>query len=118
MIISKTCAEKQIQSCAVCARRVTPYMVLGKKKCLMNPFFATHFNYCSLIWMFHGQSNNSKITHLNERCLRLIYSDKFSSNKELLERDGLLSVHHKNIQAIQLKLWSKTFSFNNLDQTS
>ena len=58
--------------------------------------------------MFHNRSNNNKITHLHERCLRLIYSYKSSSYKELLERDRSVSIHHKNLQAIQLKLWSKT----------
>ena len=50
--------------------RITSYMGLGKKK-LLNDF--------PLIWMFYSQSNDSKITRLHERCLRLIYSDKSSS---------------------------------------
>ena len=29
-------------------RRITPYMGLGKKKLLMNSFFAAQFNYCPL----------------------------------------------------------------------
>ena len=67
--------------------RVTPYMSLGKKKLLINSFFAAQFNYCALIWMFYSRSNNSKITRLHERCLRLIYSDNSSSYEELLERE-------------------------------
>ena len=63
--------------------RVTPYMGLGKKKLLISSFLAAQFNYCALIWRFHGRSNNKKITHLNEKCLRLIYSDKSSSYEEL-----------------------------------
>ena len=57
--------------------------------------------------MFHSPSNNNKITNLREKCLQFIYNDKFSSYEELLERDGSFSIHYKNIQAIQLKLWSK-----------
>ena len=57
--------------------------------------------------MFHSRTNK-KITYLHERCLRLIYSDKSSSYEELLERNGSVSIHHKDIQAIQMKLWSKT----------
>ena len=58
--------------------------------------------------MFHSRNNNKKITHLHERCLRLIYSDKSSSYEELLERDGSVSIHRKNAQVIRLKLWSNT----------
>ena len=56
--------------------RVTPCMGLAKKKLLMNSFFVAQFNCLPLIWMFHSRSNNNKITHLRERCLRLICSDK------------------------------------------
>ena len=41
----------------------------------MNAFFDAQFNYCPLIWMLHSRQNN-KIKHLQERCLRLIQSDK------------------------------------------
>ena len=58
--------------------------------------------------MFHSRSNNNKITHLHERCLQLIYSDKSSSYEELLKRDGSVSIYHKNIQTTQVKLRSKT----------
>ena len=54
--------------------------------------------------MIHSLSNNSKITHLRERCLQLIYGNK-SSSYELLERDGLVSIHHKNIQAIAIEMF-------------
>ena len=53
--------------------------------------------------MFHSRSNNNEITHLHERCLRLTYTDKSSSYEELLERDGSVSIRHKNIQAIIVK---------------
>ena len=77
------------------------YSIYGSwKKKLLNDF--------PLTWMFYSQSNDSKITRLHERCLGLIYSDKSSSYEKLSERDGSVSIHQKNIQAIQLKSWSKT----------
>ena len=104
--IKDLCRKANSKLCAL--GRVTPYMGLGKKKLLMNSFFAAQFNYCPLIWMFHSRSNNNKITHLHEICLRLIYRDKYSPYEELLKRDASVAIHHKKIQAIQLKLWSKT----------
>ena len=41
--------------------------------------------------------------HLHERCLRLIRSDKLSSSAEILEKDGSVSVHHRNIQSIVIE---------------
>ena len=42
-----------------------------------------------------------KIKHLYERCLRLTYCDKNSSYEELLEKDGSVSIHHRNLAILQ-----------------
>ena len=68
--------------------RVTPYMGLAKKKLLMNSIFASHFCYCPLVWMFHSQSNNNKITHLYKRC-----GDESSYYEELLEIPKITEAH-------------------------
>ena len=73
----------------------------------MNVFFNSQFNYCSLIWMLHSRQNNNKIKHLHERCLRLIHNDKLSSYEELLEKDGSVSIHHKNIQSLAIEMFQK-----------
>ena len=71
----------------------------------MNAFFNAQFNYCPLIWMLHSRQNNNKIKHLHERCLRLIHNDKLSSYEELLEKDGSVSIHHKNIQSLAIEMF-------------
>ena len=68
--------------------RVLPYMILSKKKVLMNSFFNSQFSYCPFICMFHSRIMNNKINRLHERCMRLIYEDKTSSFEELLEQDN------------------------------
>ena len=86
------------------ARR-TPYMNLQKRKVLMNAFFNAQFNYCPLIWMLYSRQNNNKVKHLHERYLRLINNDKLSSYEEVLEKDGLVSIHHKNIQGLAIEMF-------------
>ena len=80
-------------------------MSLEKKKLLMNSFFNAQFNYCPLIWMLHSRSNNNKIKHLHERCLRIIYNDKQSSYEKLLIKDGMVSIHHRNIQTLATEMF-------------
>ena len=82
--------------------RVTSYMFLPKKKLLSNSFFNAQFNYCPLVWMLHSRSNNNKIKHLHERCLRIAYQDKQSFYENLLVKDGTVSMHHRNIQALAI----------------
>ena len=55
--------------------------------------------------MLHSRCNNNKIKHLHERCLRLTYCDKTSSYEELLEKDGSVSIHHKNIQSLAIEMY-------------
>jgi len=85
--------------------RVTPFMNVQKKRVLMNAFFKSQFSYCPLIWMCHSRANNNKINRLHERCLRIIYSDKQSSFETLLEKDGSVSIHNRNLQILATEMY-------------
>ena len=71
---------------------------------LMNAFFNSQFNCCPVTWMCHGRALNNKINRLHERCLRIIYNDKTSTFKELLEKDNSVSIHYRNIQALAIEM--------------
>ena len=94
-------ANKKLRALA----RATPDISLEKKKLFMNFFFNAQFDYCPLIWILHSRGNNSKIKHLHERCLRLIYNDKKSSYEELLIKDGTISIHHRKIQTLATEMF-------------
>ena len=48
--------------------------------------------------MYHSRENNNKINRLHEKCLRIIYNDHRSSFNALLEKDGSVSIHERNIK--------------------
>ena len=48
--------------------------------------------------MCHSLKNNTKINNVHKRCLQLIFSDERSPYEELLEKNGSVSIHHRNIQ--------------------
>ena len=85
--------------------RITPYMNTAKRRILMNSFFASRFGYCPLIWMFHNHTINNKINGLHERCLRIVYSDKNSNYKQLLEKDGSVLIHNRNLQILATEMF-------------
>ena len=55
--------------------------------------------------MFHSRSLNNKINRLQERCLRIIYSNKHSNFDKLLNKDNSVSIHYKNIHALAIELY-------------
>ena len=101
--ISEICKKANCKVCGLA--RVTSGMSLSKKRTLMNAFFNSQFNYCPLIWMCHSRENNNKINRLHERCLRIIYNDKRSSFNALLEKDGSVSIHERNIKILATEMF-------------
>ena len=71
----------------------------------MNVFLTSQFSYCPLVWMWHSHVNNKKINKLHKRCLRIVYNDKQSSFNELLEKDGSVSIHIRNIQILATEMY-------------
>ena len=87
--------------------RIAPYVDLSKRGMVMNAFFNSQFIYCPLIWMCHNHMTNRKINYMNrlhERCLRIIYNDKQSSFKMLLNKDSYVSIHNRNIQCLATEM--------------
>ena len=84
--------------------RATPCVTI-EKKTSDKLFFNAQFNYCPLIWILHTRCNDSKIKHLHERCLGLIYCGNHSSYKELLQEDGSVSIHHRIIQNLAIEMY-------------
>ena len=48
---------------------------------------------------------NNKINRLHERCLRIIYNDTRSSLNALLEKDGSVLIHERNIKILATKMF-------------
>ena len=55
--------------------------------------------------MCNSRTNNNQINRLHERCLRIVYNDKQSSFNELLEKDGSVSIHMRNIQILATEMY-------------
>ena len=48
--------------------------------------------------MCHSRKINTQTNKLHERGLRLVYNDKNSSFRELLEKDISVTIHDRNVQ--------------------
>ena len=68
--------------------------------------FSTHsLNIVHLFWMCYSRENNNKVNRLHERYLRIIYNNKRSSLNALLEKDGSISIHKRNIKILIIEMF-------------
>ena len=62
-------------------------------------------SYFPLVWMCHSRANHIKINKLPENCLHIIYTDKTSSFVALLEKNGSVSIHNRNLQLLPIGMY-------------
>ena len=55
--------------------------------------------------MFHSRSLNNRINKIHERALRIVFKDKNATFSELLQRDGSVTIHERNIQALATEMF-------------
>ena len=79
-------------------------MTLTQRTVLMKFFIENQFACCPLVWMFHDRVLNSKINHLQERSLKIVYIDSISSFDELLQKDHSFTIHDRKIECLAIEL--------------
>ena len=58
------------------------------KSVLYHSFIASNFNYCPIVWHICGVINNNKLEKIQERSLRILFSDYESDVHDLLDSIG------------------------------
>ena len=61
--------------------------------------------------MLCGNGNQDKVEKINERALRLAYSDYSSSYKESLDNSKETTVHIQSVRNFALEVYKKTFLY-------
>ena len=78
----------------------------------MNSFVISQFKYCPIIWIYCQRQSNTLINKIHERALRIAYNDYVSSFETLLEKDGSLSTHQRNIQSLAIEIFKTNNDLN------
>ena len=86
---------------------IASFMNVSKKWIIIKSFSESQFGYYPLMWMLHSRGLNNKINRIQERALRITYNDKSSSYGELLTKDRSITIHHRNITALAIKIYKE-----------
>ena len=68
----------------------------------METLFYLQFGYCPLTWMFCGRKASSRINHLHEEALRIIYTNRDLS---FGKKAGSFTIHYRSIQTLSRELF-------------
>ena len=96
-------------------------------KLLMDAFIKSQFNYCPLVWIFHGRRANAKLNNVFEKALRIACNDSENNsvnnsenNSEKNSGDNYcnpnksLTIHQRNLHLLMIETFKTK---NNLNPT-
>ena len=89
--------------------RIQSFLGQKGKEALVNTFVYSNFNYCSLVWHFSPKKSTDKIEKIQERCLKLLYSNTTETYDDFLERTLQSSMEIKRLKTLATKIF-KTFN--------
>ena len=94
--------------------RLANFLSLEQRKLLMKSFIESQFGSCPLTCMFCGRKTNTRINHVHERALRIVYKNNSLCFDWLLQIDKSYNIHHKNSDVnIHIDLVSKFLALKN-----
>ena len=67
-------------------------MGFKEKEVLVNSFVLSNFNYCPLVWHFCSSKSLKKIEKIQERALRILYTESTSDYNQLLSKSNKASM--------------------------
>ena len=85
--------------------RIATYLNHNQKRLISNSFFKGQLSYCPLIWTFCFRRSDHLINKLQERALRIAYSDFNSSFSELLEMANENTIHIRNLKFLLTEVY-------------
>ena len=93
--------------------RLANFLSLEQRKLLIKSFIESQFGYCPLTWMFCGRKTNTRINHVHERALRVVYRNNSLCFDQLLQIDKSYTIHHENIQTLAIDFYKVKNNLSN-----
>ena len=85
--------------------RLSPYLDTNKSKTKYTTMVKSQLNYCPLAWMFCPRSSSKLINKVQEKALRITYSDQLTDFKSLLSNHNEITIHQRNLQVSMTEIY-------------
>ena len=78
---------------------------ISKEKLFLNMVVLSNFQNCPLMWLFCSKAVDNLIKRTTKRAMGIIYnSDNGEELDAILQRDGTLTIHKKNLQKLKVEI--------------
>ena len=95
--------------------RLRGYISEKKGKLLLNMVVTSNLQYCSLTWLFCSKAADNLINRTTKRAMRITYNrDSEQTLDALLQKDGTLTIHKKNLQILMVEVYKTLNHLNPL----
>ena len=81
------------------------FLNFEEKKTLINSYFYSNFNYCSLVWMFSSPKSLNKVEFLQKRALCFLYGNYVTLYEELLQKAGKETMKVNRLRSLCIEIF-------------
>ena len=85
--------------------RLSPYLDTNKRKTIYTTMVKSQLNYCPLVWIFCPRRSSNLTIKVQERALRITYSDQLTDFKSLLANHNETTIHQRNFQVLMTEIY-------------
>ena len=88
------------------------WITIEKAGILNNAYILSLFYYCPIVWMFCSKTSNNLIDKTHKRALHVVYSSYDKSLEELLQIDGSVTIHQRNLRTVMIEVYKSINKLN------
>ena len=92
--------------------RIRKWITIEKARILNNAYILSLFFYCPIVWMFYSKTSNNLIDKTHKRALRVVYNSYDKSLEELLQIDGGVTIHQRNLRTLLIEVYKSINKLN------
>lgn len=86
-------------------KRLTLCLSTASKLAIFRSYVISYMSYCSIIWHFCGKTNSKKIEKIQERALRTVFLDYYSSYSDLLSKANTNTLKEQRLRDIIITVY-------------